>query len=127
MRKRWLSVRALLLHVAVLTVATGCLVAGWWQLGRARSGNWLSYGYAVQWPAFAVVAFIGWWQLIHDDPEESRARRADREAARVADQLARQRARRIEEESPELRAYNDYLEKLAARDKPKTWRNPRGA
>ena len=126
MRERWLSRRALLLHIAVLAVATGCLIAAWWQLGRAREGNWVSYGYAVQWPAFAVIAFIGWWQLIHDDPEASRARRAEREATRAADQLARRRARRVEDESPELRAYNDYLQTLSARNKPKTWRNPRG-
>jgi DNA-binding transcriptional regulator of glucitol operon len=116
-----------LLHVTVVAVATGCLIAAWWQVGRARSGNWLSYAYAVEWPAFAVVAVIGWWQLVHDDREAIRARKADREAARAADQLAHRRARRVEDESPELRAYNDYLQTLAVRNARKTWRKPRGA
>jgi hypothetical protein len=87
----------------------------------------LSYAYAIEWPAFAVVAFIGWWQLVHDDDSEAiRARRADREASRATEQAAQRWVRRVEEESTELRDYNDYLEKLAARRKPKTWRNPRG-
>jgi hypothetical protein len=116
----------LLLHVTVVVVATGCLIAGWWQVGRARSGNELSYAYAIEWPAFAVVAFIGWWQLIHDDREAMRARRANREAARAADRMGQRMARRVEDESAELRAYNDYLGKLAESGARKSWRNPRG-
>lgn len=87
----------------------------------------LSYAYAIEWPAFAVVAFIGWWQFIHDDDREViRARRAAREATRASEQAALRRVRRVEEESAELREYNDYLETLAASRNPKTWRNPRG-
>lgn len=122
MRERWLSGRALLLHVAVLVVAGLCLMAGWWQVGRARSGNWLSYAYAVEWPAFAVVAFIGWWQLIHDDVH---APWAHHQTGPEADQVAPPMARRVEDESPELRVYNDYLQRLASRATPKTWRKPR--
>lgn len=63
---RWLSPRSLLLHLLLLVVAPGCLVAGWWQVHRALSGNLLSYGYSVEWPAFAIIAGVAWWQLIHD-------------------------------------------------------------
>src|SRR5438874_12487736 len=124
MRQRWFSPRALLLHIAVVVVATGCVIAGWWQLGRARSGNVLSYAYAVEWPAFAVVALVGWWQLIHwhDRPRVA----PDDEEQRAAEQLPRWRQRRVEQETPELRAYNDYLRELAESGARKTWRTKRG-
>jgi integral membrane protein len=74
-RQRWLSPRALLLHVEVLVVAPGCALAGWWQATRALSGNELSWVYSVEWPIFAVLAVLGWWHLVHEDPEAYRARR----------------------------------------------------
>lgn len=123
MPNRWLSPRALVLHVAVVLVATACLIAGWWQVGRARSGNWLSYAYAVEWPAFAVLAVVGWWQLLHN---EMSADTPAEDATAAADFGARLRRRAVEQETPELREYNDYLQARATSTKPKTWRNPRG-
>ena len=41
------------------------------------SGNTLSYAYSVEWPIFAVIAVIGWWQLIHEDPAEVVARKVE--------------------------------------------------
>jgi integral membrane protein len=74
-RRRWLSPRALLLHVEVLVVAPGCALAGWWQATRALAGNQLSWVYSVEWPIFAGLAIFGWWHLVHEDPEAYRARR----------------------------------------------------
>jgi integral membrane protein len=74
-RQRWLSARALLLHVEVLAVAPGCALAGWWQATRALAGNELSWVYSVEWPIFALLAILGWWHLVHEDPEAYRARR----------------------------------------------------
>ena len=37
-----------------------------WQLGRALSGNTLSWAYTFEWPLFAGYAIYIWWQLIHD-------------------------------------------------------------
>ena len=74
-QKRWMSRRALLLHVEVLIVAPGCVVAGWWQATRALAGNGLSWVYSVEWPLFALLAVWGWWHLIHEDPEAYRKRR----------------------------------------------------
>ena len=73
---RWLSTRALLLHLTVAIVAPGCALAGWWQATRALSGNGLSWVYSVEWPVFSCLAISGWWNLIHEDPEAYRARRA---------------------------------------------------
>jgi|GEM_PF-1852637 len=74
-RKRWFSRRAFLLHAEFAVLGVGCLAAGWWQATRALAGNGLSWFYSVEWPAFAVIAVIGWWHLIHEDPEAYRARK----------------------------------------------------
>lgn len=73
-----------MLHAAFLSIAAGCLMAGWWQVHRALQGNTLSYLYSVEWPAFIVVAGIGWWQMVHDTPEDIAARRRFREQMRAA-------------------------------------------
>jgi hypothetical protein len=74
----------LLLHVAFLLIAAGCMSAGWWQVHRAMAGNTLSYLYSVEWPAFVVVAGIGWWQMFHDTPEDIAARKAHHARVRAA-------------------------------------------
>lgn len=68
MRERWFSRRAFLLHFLLVTVVPGCLAAGWWQVHRALSGNLLSYLYSIEWPFFAVLGVVAWWQLVHDEP-----------------------------------------------------------
>jgi hypothetical protein len=76
-----------LLHLAFLLIAGGCALAADWQIHRAIQGNTLSYLYSVEWPFFAVVAGIGWWQMVHDTPEDIAARReyhAKMRAASVA-------------------------------------------
>jgi hypothetical protein len=82
--RQWVTPRALLLHTAFLAIAAGCLIAGWWQVQRAMQGNTLSYLYSVEWPAFVVVAGIGWWQMVHDTPEDIAGRRRFREQMRAA-------------------------------------------
>jgi len=126
-RERWLSRRALMLHLAVVVWTPGCLVAGWWQVTRALDGNALSYLYSVEWPIFALVGIWMWWSLIHTDPETvgARAQRriaASRARAGVAPQAPQ---RRREDEDEELAAYNDRLAALAAQDRAKTWRSSR--
>jgi len=74
-RQRWLSRRAMVFHLELAIVAPGCVAAGWWQATRALAGNGLSWLYSVEWPVFAVLAIGGWWTLIHEDPEELRARK----------------------------------------------------
>jgi hypothetical protein len=113
---RWLSRRAVGLHLALLIVAPFCLLAGWWQVHRAASGNTLSYFYAVEWPIFAIIAVCGWWQLLrlsfppeqrHDDD------RVPTRRAPVWDPAL---------ETPQLRAYNEYLSGLASGGRPTRWR-----
>lgn len=81
---QWVKPRSLLLHLALLAIGSGCLIAAWWQIHRAMQGNGLSYLYSVEWPAFAVVAGIGWWQMVHDTPEDIASRHAFHERMRKA-------------------------------------------
>jgi hypothetical protein len=73
-----------MLHAAYLVIAGACLLAGWWQVHRAMAGNTLSYLYSVEWPAFAVVAGIGWWKMFHDTPEDIAERKAFHARMRAA-------------------------------------------
>lgn len=77
-RRRWLSRRALVLHLEVLILAPGCAIAGWWQATQALAGNSLSWVYSVEWPIFALIALWGWWFLVHEDPAAYEARRLRR-------------------------------------------------
>jgi hypothetical protein len=65
-------------HALLLIIVPTCLIAGWWQLNRATGGNTLSWAYTFEWPIFAIIAIIGWWQLIHEEPEEVDARKEER-------------------------------------------------
>jgi DNA-binding transcriptional regulator of glucitol operon len=52
---RWLAGHTL---AVVLVIASAGLT--WWQVARAMSGNFLSYGYAFFWPAFAGFVIMIW-------------------------------------------------------------------
>lgn len=147
MRERWLSRRAFLLHFLLVTVVPGCLLAGWWQVHRALSGNLLSYFYSVEWPIFALLGVVAWWQLLHDRPttagEQGLAHEGGQEGASAAGQVVSAPARKSwlyhqdesegravvwqeSLEAPELAEYNRYLKSLSAGRAKKTWRNPHG-
>ena len=133
-RERWLSKRAVWLHVAVLVFVPGCAVAAWWQINRAEDGNQLSYLYSVMWPVFAILGLYFWWMLIHTDYDTVglKGMRRQQEAATsdpqatVATDAPRRRCRGpaaadLAVEDPALAAYNARLAELAAQG-PKTWR-----
>jgi hypothetical protein len=58
--RRFLTPRWLLRHAIAVVLVAACLALGWWQIGRARGGNALSYGYAVEWPVFALFVIFVW-------------------------------------------------------------------
>lgn len=118
-KRTFLSPRALVLHAALVAWISMCIAAAWWQIGRAASGNSLSFLYAVEWPCFCVLGALGWWALLHveavtSDQEAERRefearRRAEAAAARAVDAV-------FEPEDPTLAAYNDHLARLAEID-----------
>lgn len=129
MRARWLSRRALLLHLAVVVWTPACVVAGWWQATRAMDGNALSYVYSVEWPLLAIGGVVAWWILVHTDPDTVGARAQRRAQADAGATGTTLRAvagpatpeRRRDQEDEALAAYNDRLAALAASG-AKTWR-----
>lgn len=138
-RERWLSGRAVALHVAVLVVVPGCAIAAWWQINRAQDGNQLSYLYSVMWPVFGLLAIIFWWMLVHTDYDTVGLKGMRRQQAThtVASQTANgvatstappSVAREVhvgsaaDEDNPDLAAYNARLAQLAGKG-PKTWRH----
>lgn len=130
MANRWLSRRAFVLHFLLVTVVPGCLIAGWWQVHRALSGNLLSYFYSIEWPIFAILGVVAWWQLIHDVPtpaEYERPRRERRSLLHRDDEVPSPAlVWDTALETPELRNYNQYLQSLSSGGARKTWGNPRG-
>ena len=137
-RERWVSGRAVALHVAVLVVVPGCAIAAWWQINRAQDGNQLSYVYSVMWPVFGLLAVIFWWMLIHTDYDSvglkgmRRQQATGTAASRVADGVATSpappsavsetRVGSAGDDDPDLAAYNARLAQLSAKG-PKTWRH----
>jgi hypothetical protein len=151
-RDRWLSKRAVSLHVAVLLIVPGCAVAAWWQVNRAQDGNNLSYVYSVMWPLFGLLGLCFWWMLIHTDYETVGLKGMRRQealaqgpahapsgTAEATDVVSTSPALPLNvmeasivtettpvpaaaDEDPELAAYNARLAALEAKG-PKTWRN----
>jgi len=126
-RERWLSKRAVALHVGVLLFVPGCGLAAWWQITRATDGNGLSYLYAVEWPIFAMLAAYFWWLLIHTDYDDvglkGMRNRAAAGGAMKIPAAPPPSAAPAGDSDPELAAYNARLAALAEQG-PKTWRSP---
>lgn len=130
MRERWLSRRAIGMHVALAICFPGCLVAMWWQVHVALAGNSLGWLYSVEWPFFACFGAYVWWNLIHDNDDTvgARALQAARRRLGGARPLdlpeapSEELRERLATEDPEMAAYNAYLASLAAQG-PKRWRS----
>ena len=140
-RERWLSRRSIALHVALLIWVPGCVIAAWWQAGRAADGNELSYLYSVMWPVFALLGIFFWWMLIHTDYEtvglkgmrrqQLQSSESDAITAHASDAVATSPAPLpfvsevsvgSTDDDPELAAYNARLAELATKG-ANTWRH----
>jgi DNA-binding transcriptional regulator of glucitol operon len=123
MRTLW-TPKWLLVHVAAVALVIGFLLLCWWQVNRAANGNLLSFGYAIEWPAFA--AFVVWvWvkemrQAVRAGPA---APNDDASAAKVPELAAASVVRRRQPRNnaayddsgdSDLAAYNRYLAWLNA-------------
>jgi len=120
-RERWLSRRAVVLHVVAVVAATGCALATWWQITRAADGNQLSYFYSAMWPAFCLLVVFFWWTLLHTDFESAGRKGVQRQQENAPPEAAPPAVLAGEDDDPELAAYNARLAELATQG-PKTWR-----
>lgn len=122
MKSKYLSRRAIVLHVCLLLWVTMCAVAAWWQVSRAVQGNSLSYMYAIEWPCFAVLGVLGWYAMLNMEKVTANQEAARREYEEQMRAEARAARAKVEEpEDPTLAAYNDHLAELATEPKKKLW------
>lgn len=111
--KKYLTTRALGLHLALIVWLSMCIAASWWQVGRAFQGNSLSYLYSVEWPGFGILGFFGWWALLHQEKVTEHHEIARREyEAKMRAEAMRARAAEAQDEDAALKAYNDHLAQL---------------
>ena len=116
-------------HVGMLVVVAAFLALGWWQINRAADGNLLSYGYAFEWPAFAL--FVIWVWIVEMRKAVRRAAEGDADEPTEADPLAQEQTVRSEPPAPARRrvarnaaAYDDADDpQLAAYNHYLTWIN----
>jgi len=108
--RRYLTPRWLLRHAIAVVLVAGCLALGWWQLDRARGGNALSYGYAVEWPVFALFVVFVWTREVR---AELRSGPPAPAPSTVPEDLRIEVPARPpappEVEDPQTRAYKEYL------------------
>ena len=122
MKSKYLSRRAIVLHICLLLWVTMCAVAAWWQVSRAVQGNSLSYMYAIEWPCFAVLGVLGWYAMLNMEKVTANQEAARREYEEQMRAEARAARAKVEEtEAPTLAAYNDHLAELATEPKKKLW------
>ncbi len=114
--RRFLTPAWLLRHAALVVLVGAFLALGWWQLSRARGGNALSYGYAVEWPVFALFVIFVWYREVRAELrggfEEPPPPPAVPEDLRITVPVRRPSAPPPDEDG-ENRAYNEYLAWLA--------------
>ena len=121
---KYLSSRALGLHLALVGWVAMCAVAAWWQVGRAIQGNSLSFLYAIEWPVFAVLGVLGWYALLNMErvsEDEVAERKAYEERMRAEARALRDA--QAADEDPALAAYNDHLAEIAVQPKKRLWGN----
>jgi hypothetical protein len=70
--RRLLTWRWILVHLGMVALVIGFLALGWWQIDRARGGNPLSLGYAIEWPAFAAFVVYVWLKEVRQCLEKVR-------------------------------------------------------
>ena len=52
-------------HLSLFLGLAFCAVAFWFELGRALSGNSLSWAYVFEWPLLGMFGIYMWWKLLH--------------------------------------------------------------
>jgi hypothetical protein len=113
-REAYLSRTAIRLHLTLVFGATGCLLAGWFELTRALGGREIAWVYTFEWPMFAVVGCWIWWRLLHPDSVAARPNASSTKSAMASSPSAGSSG----DIDHELLAWQNYLAQLHADDPP---------
>ncbi len=118
-KRVWFSRRALKLHAVILVLVPAFMALCVWQIYRAVGGNSLSWAYVFEWPLFAGYAIYMWWRFVHEKPEDIAGAAASENGQANAAVPSQAGALPLEgkDEEAELAAYNEYLARLAERDR----------
>lgn len=72
--RKLLTPRWLALHALAILLIVAFLLLAYWQVQRGEAGNARSWGYALQWPAFAIFVVYMWIRMareeLHPQPDE---------------------------------------------------------
>lgn len=137
MRHRLLTSGWVAAHIFVLVCVVVFSLLGWWQwqVAQSATGGAQNFGYALQWPAFAILLVYVWAKHARDEmrpraegdgdtptpgTSTNRVRALTKEQTRpgAAGQLSlaskSEPAHAAAEDDPEVAAYNRYLAQLSA-------------
>lgn len=106
-RSRWRDFWQL--HVPLVVVLLICLVATVIEVRRAGEGFWRAWIYMVEWPLIGVVA-VWIWHRYRTEGNVTKGM-VERWKARAA-------ALAQEQDDPQLRAWNEYVDDLERRQPP---------
>jgi DNA-binding transcriptional regulator of glucitol operon len=109
---RFLTPRWIAWHLVTIVLVAACLALGWWQIGRAAGGNALSFGYAIEWPVFALFVIFIWSREVRAARRRAQPGGQDEPAPPELVASLPVRPRPVVDEGdadPQLRAYNEYL------------------
>ncbi|MGH3095743.1 MAG: hypothetical protein ACRDMV_07040 [Streptosporangiales bacterium] len=115
---KWLGLHALTVFLVLAFIGLG-----YWQVLRGEAGNARSWGYAFQWPAFAIFVIFMWIRMMREELHPKKDERPVAAARLGSDPLpdavaATSAPVEDEDDDPELVAeleeYNRYLATLNA-------------
>lgn len=103
------------MHALVVFAVAAFLALGWWQAVRAGDGNPRSYGYALEWPTFAIIIIFLWIRAMRTELRTPPG--AEQPSTPMYDSITQRTVDDInEDDDPELAAYNRYLAELNRED-----------
>jgi DNA-binding transcriptional regulator of glucitol operon len=120
------SRRVTIVVVCVISLAVCCCLA-WWQWERYSSagGSFQNLGYVLQWPLFGLFPAFMFWRIRklarqQREGDGSPDRAGEDVPAPRSSPLPPVASAPLDDEDPELAAYNRYLAELHAQDQQKS-------
>jgi DNA-binding transcriptional regulator of glucitol operon len=109
-----------IVFLSVLSLVA-CVGLAWWQWQRFENGGtWQNLGYVLQWPLFGLFPAFMFWRLRKLRSQPRALERSEPIAAPPPEPDKPVVVQDVDDDDPELAAYNRYLAKLNALDQQET-------